>query len=826
MSKTLLPAFVLLCATFSSHSLNADAQEETVYQIDFSESQDGWTSVKQNASGKEWVAKTKTQGFYESGQYRDCVGLSSTFVPSTDAWYVSPSISLKAGCTYEVSTFAARKSDVTLSLNLGTSATDISGYTKVDDLSPISTSYDPSTIVTKEVTVDKDGEYRFALRASVSENYAPYDCYLFGFEVDKKGGSSTPDVETTPLPYITDMTQNCDGWTNKNYNNDSETWQFFSGMGAGMASQMSDADDAFVSPAFYLQKGRQYKMAVNVQLFNTPNENYHIAMALGKSMDKADLTALKQIELKQQGYNVDSLVYSPAESGVYYFAFYNTTEASIDNGAVILSAFGIRDCTDEGGKEGDVVFSDDFSADDRMGLWTTSDANADGTTWAVISGVDGLTYNSDAAGTKSPADDWLFSPAFKTAANQDYLVTYTVKRQGAFDPDVLEVYFGNTATAEGMTKKLATENIDANAENITSTVRLTSTAAADAHLGFHIASPYSDNGQLSLTSVSVTAVEKTTPAPVEDFNAVSSHQDKTVTLRWKNPTYDTKGVALNEPVTVKLYEADNEIAAVDNQEAGKTGSYTFAPATFGGYATYRAVAVTGSNESKPVSVTINLDDVQGDSVLVKAFEVDSEKAAEWKTEGSCQAWGYDYRDVFTYNYRKGTKIADEWLFSPFINMKNDRRYVVTCELKTSQDYGNNIAITIGNAQSSDAHQQVLASYAGLQQNGFAVYKTPQFTVDTDEPYCIGFHVTNSNYFVNMRDLRVYYINDGSIPNAINGVNAADNAGTVSVYDTAGRLVGKRDNATVQSALQQLPEGMYIVRTTDADGNVVTRKVMK
>lgn len=826
MRKTLLTAFALLCAAFSAHAQSTDAQEETVYQIDFSESQDGWTSVRQSTTGKEWVARTKTQGYYEGGEYLDCVGLSSTSAPSTDAWYVSPSISLKAGVTYHVTTFAARKSNITLSLNVGTSSTDMTGYTKVDDLSPLPTSYDPSAAITKDVTVENDGEYHFALHATTTENYAPYDCYLFNFEVTGNVNSSTPDDGTTPLPYIADLSLSNEGWTNANYNNDSETWMFFEGMGVGMASQMADAADAYFSPAFRLKKDRKYKVAANVQMFNAPTESDHLALAIGEDMSQTGLKQLKQFELKQQGYNVDSVEFSPAADGVYYLAFVNTTEANVSNGAIILSAFGLRDCTDEAKPEGDIVFADDFTADDRMGQWTTNDANNDGTTWGVMDGVDGITYNSDATGTKAPADDWLFSPAFNTTAGQDYLITYTVKRQGSFDPDVVEVHFGNNASVEGMTKLLSTDNIDANAEEITRTVRLTATTAGNAHLGFHIASPYSDNGQLSLTSVSVKTADKSTPAKVENFKATSSHKEKTVTLTWTNPTFDTKGVALNEPLTVKLYENDNEIASVAQQEAGKDGSYTFAPTTFEGYATYKAVAVAGSNESEAVSMTINLDDVQGDVVLVKAFDVDYNKASEWKIVGDSQAWKYDYQNVFTYDYRRGTKVADEWLFSPFVGMMNDRRYVVSVELKTSQDYGNNIAITIGDEQDPEAHQQVLAAYYGLQQNGFAVYETPQFTIADNKPYCIGFHVTNSNYYVNVRNLKVSYINDGTIFNAVDGVHAAAKQGAVSVFDTTGRLVAKHANTTVEGALQQLPKGLYIVTTTDAEGNTATQKVMK
>ena len=83
--------------------MNTQAQQAVPYTVDFSQSQEGWTSINQlTTGGKTWEAKTKAHGFYDGGKYYDCVGLSSTFTPNTNAWYVSPSLQLEAGKPYEV----------------------------------------------------------------------------------------------------------------------------------------------------------------------------------------------------------------------------------------------------------------------------------------------------------------------------------------------------------------------------------------------------------------------------------------------------------------------------------------------------------------------------------------------------------------------------------------------------------------------------------------------------------------------------------------------------------------------------------------------------
>lgn len=637
------------------------------------------------------------------------------------------------------------------------------------------------------------------------------------------GATSSAYAQTpTPMPYIADLSQSNDGWTNFNFNEDSESWMFFEGMGTGMASQMSDADDAFVSPGVVLEKGKKYKIAARVQLFNDVSEKYKLAITVGKSIYRDDQTPVKQFEFKQQGINIDSLVYTPETTDTYYFGFYNTTEADITNGAIILNAFGIDEYTES--TTSDAVFDADLSTVKNLGAWTVADANGDNATWDVISGIEGITYNSDQSGAQ-PANDWLFSPAFSVEAGQDYFVSYTVKRQGAFDPDVLEVGFGNNASADAMTI-LSTESIDVNAETVTRTVRLSCKQNGSVHLGFHLATPSAENGQFSLLNVSVKATEKTMPSPVENFKAVSSSKEKTVTLSWNNPTFDTKGIAINDHISVKLYGDDEHITTLNDLEAGKPAKYTFSPTTFSGSVTYKAVATIGENEATAVTTTINLDDVQGDTVMVKTFDVDYQTATEWKTEGTHNAWKHDYQNVFSYDYRQGSKYNSEWLFSPLTELKADRRYVVMYELKTSQDYANNVYVTIGSTQEADAHTKVIASYPDLKQNGFALYATNQFTLDEDGNYCIGFHVTDNGYYVNLRNLRICYINENGVVDAISNVPFGANAANVQVYDTMGRCLNRLNNATISNALSTLSSGVYVVRTQDSEGNTQTVKIMK
>lgn len=118
---------------------------------------------------------------------------------------------------------------------------------------------------------------------------------------------------------------------------------------------------------------------------------------------------------------------------------------------------------------------------------------------------------------------------------------------------------------------------------------------------------------------------------------------------------------------------------------------------------------------------------------------------------------------------------------------------------------------------------MLAEYYGLEQNGFAEYQTEQFTLDEDGSYSIGFHVTNSNYYVNMRNLRVYHISETTGIEAVEG-NAS--VGRVCVYDASGRLISDMAASSVDEAVKALGKGMYVVKAIGMDGKTSAVKVIK
>ena len=472
----------------------------------------------------------------------------------------------------------------------------------------------------------------------------------------------------------------------------------------------------------------------------------------------------------------------------------------------------------------ETVFSADLSSATSHDGWTTADANADGNTWAVTEGIAGITYDSDKA--ELNADEWLFTPGFTVTEGNDYLVSFTVRRQAAFDPDQLELWAGCGTTAADMKTRVATVNVEDNAEDRTYTYRITANdITGDMHLGFHLTSTGAQNGQFSLKSVNAVATAKCVPEAVSELRATLSHKEKTVTLTWTAPSFDTNGIAINEPISVEVAQGNSICATIDGQQPGSKGSYVASKDNFTGIATFSVTAIIGENRSKTAEVTVNLDDLQGDSILVRAFEVNRDNADEWTIEGKGQAWHYDYANIFDYNYRKGATKADEWLISPSVALETGKRYVLAYELKTSRDYGNDFEVTVGEGATAASQVRVVEKYYDLKQNGFAEYTSPQFEVETSGYYNIGFHATASKYYIDMRNLRVYYIKEKG-ETAINATSIAAPTVSVSVYDTTGRLIGKAASADAQKVLNTTGHGIYVVRSTSADGKTTSHKVIK
>ena len=165
-----------------------------------------------NVTPNTWKVYSVNNG----GQSYPSVSITQDWTTSSDDWYISPALQLEAGVTYTVSTIAGSDAmgngDVALSLNLGTSATDVSTFTKIADLNVENGVFNATEVETHTFTVEESGAYYIAFH-SLNEMFGP-SINLFSLEITYEGGQGggeEPAAEGVPYSIVFGDTQ--EGWT-------------------------------------------------------------------------------------------------------------------------------------------------------------------------------------------------------------------------------------------------------------------------------------------------------------------------------------------------------------------------------------------------------------------------------------------------------------------------------------------------------------------------------------------------------------------------------------------------------------------------------------
>lgn len=843
-----------------------DAALKTLYETAFAtDPSSEWTTVdKSTKAGTtwKWGANNFSYGAALNYAYGPAVKIMHDYDALDDDYYISPAMELKAGTKYTVTTATGKNAanQAKLTLEIGTSLDDMSTYKEVKTLNPAEDYANREE--TMEVTVEKDGTYYFAYHATQTEDHSDY-LYILGLKVEApdNGGSTVDpgkptednvlnaDFSTEPKDWaIVDKSSDDSNTWNWNANAfyDNLTYKYFPAMRILQSQYTTAQNDYLISPDMQLKKGVKYKVTTASA---KQNDSAVLTLELGNS--RTDVSGYKVIGTltPSENYTDDrfqDFEFSVKEDGTYNLAYHVKEET---NGKQKTFVFGMKvvaagksttDPTDptepdDPQKVGDVVYSSDLTEDGAADKLTVVDANKDNATWAVTDGIEGLTYNSDDA--TSAADDWVVTPAVKIQKGMNYSISAKFNQRGAFDPDKIEVYVGDEPAVDKLTTLVA--SYDVNEGTTDNLARYIGKEDGKKYIGFRLVSENAQNGQLSLLGINVKAIEAATPNPVENLKAESDSEAKTVKLTWTNPSKDTDGYGIVEKVGAKVYENDILVKTID-ELSGAESELVYTPQEFSGETTYKIVAFIGEKESTAATVTVNLDDRKGDEYLVKAFKVSNSTKNEWTIidGGGKGVWKYDYSDIFDFNYQRGGATEDDWLISPEVKLSAADRYVLKYKLKTARDFAASVELTIGEGTTAADQKQVVASHINIKQNGFGDFKTQQFSVPEDGNYNIAFHVTQADYYVDVRGLEIYSIGEptgiGEVKGKIGVVayNAASGsllvpAGSkVCVYAANGAAVMHATSGTDALNLQSLANGVYVVKVTDADGKSTSLKLVK
>ena len=760
---------------------------ETVYETDMA-ADPGWTFVNGNSGNSAW--SYKAMAMYLGGKYVPGMQImQSQWSDNVNDYCITPAMELKKG-TYSVTTTTGHDyaNVPTLSLELGTSNKDVAKFQTVAALNPTK---DAAAVETNTINVAEDGTYYLAVRMHQTDAKMR-KAFVLGIKVET-AGSDTPDVPAVTPAAVADLAAAVD------FDNSTVTLTW--------TNPTKDAE------------GNELKEKAGAKVY----KNGELVETIGELTGETTTRVLSP---------------EPFEGIVKFSvkAFIDERESGEVSTMVDLTKPVVPTAEPK-----DVPYTADLTSGDDAKDFTVINSNNDDTTWGTTDGISGVTYNSDNA--TAAANDWIVTPPMKLEEGKNYSISATFSRQGAFDPDKMEVYAGDEPTAAALTELVGTYDIN-DTEGLTNAMRYIAAQTGNKFFGFHIVTPAAENGQLSLLSVEVKTIEKATPTAVADLAGAVDSEAKTVTLTWTNPTKDTEGYAFVEKVGAKIYQDGNLVETID-ELTGETTTKVLTPATFSGETFYSVQTFIGENYSEDKTVQVNLNDKTGKEVLVKKFTVDSSTKGEWTivSGGGTGEWKYDYSDVFNFNYQRGGAVEDDWLITPSVALSHKDRFVLKYKLKTTRYYDASIEVTIGEGTDPQYQDQVLAQHMNLKQNGFADFQTEQFSVPYDGIYNVGFHVTEANYYLDVRGVELYSIGEPTEPDLTSISNVKNKVGLIAYNKANGSLlVPAGSSVVIYSAngamamqtvagedaisIDALAKGMYVLKVTDAEGNTTSQKIVK
>ena len=613
---------------------------EVPYEISFASETDAWTALDASETvAVTWTYGTGYEGFYNAdGSFSPCYRLEDDWGKPND-YFVSPAIKLQAGKTYTVKTNTGKacNTPAVLSLELGTSSTDATTFNKVSDIEMADNSVQYKN--SYDVTVENDGEYRFAFHVTTNDAEYPLraEMYLMDFSIAEK---TAPEV-TAELPYeiAFDSADKFATWsTLDNSDVPGKTWEFtesdfnskpaaFMGPDAGSATC-----DWLISPRFELKEGKSYVIKFDGAT-GADNKLNVLLDYFEESIDKDNVKAIDWIgeklpkmegEEAKTEWTVDIL-----KDGVYYFGFraLNWTPNQ-EADAISIYSFSVTEAP-EGEPETPVTLPYETSFAEEAGAagWTAMDRSDNASsTWSYNSwGYDEYNANWEKVGENHPcvsfssdwsnANDFWVSPLFSLEAGKTYVVkTHTTTNRTGLDANTssFTMKLGTNKKVQGtFTQTIGDIELNTVYDRDPSVFEFTVEESGNYYVAYNI---FDTNGQnaygyiFDFSLAEKTAeVQPVATAAVTDLAATEAGDLKTIKLTWKNPTKDVDGndLAADAELSVKVFEGETLLTTVAGAP-GAEGSYSYEPETYAGLHEYKVVVVYNELESEAATTTLTV----------------------------------------------------------------------------------------------------------------------------------------------------------------------------------------------------------------------------
>lgn len=203
---------------------------------------------------------------------------------------------------------------------------------------------------------------------------------------------------------------------------------------------------------------------------------------------------------------------------------------------------------------GTTVFSETFDTEDDFNQWLIVDLNESaegGRTWEYLN--DAAAYMLDYQ-TGLPGDDWLISPAFSLDASKVYELSFTTYVPNNNNVESLDVYIGQTRSADGMTQQLIDLPELYRDNNGTKTAKIVVAASGEYYLGLYAYSA-PDQIRVEVDDISITEVSSAdVPNPVTGLQATAAELGALqATVSFTTPTLTAGETTLEELTTINIY---------------------------------------------------------------------------------------------------------------------------------------------------------------------------------------------------------------------------------------------------------------------------------
>ncbi len=398
-----------------------------------------------------------------------------------------------------------------------------------------------------------------------------------------------------------------------------------------------------------------------------------------------------------------------------------------------------------------VIFTEEFATEEDFAAWTVVDVNEDGSTWSFDSAAEPThvfySYNSANA-----ANDWLISPAIKSATTGTVAISF--KTKGSSYGEKLEVFYGSTGTVEGMTNRLSEELALSDTE--TDLLYLVNVVADEAfYLGFRACSD-ADKWRLYVGDIKVQFSANPVDLCVTEFLSPASGFElgqETVTVKVKNVgsvDVESFDLVLTVDSTVVATETINQALA-----SGAEMEYTFEAKA--DLSQPRKLFTITAATSHPDDVNA-ANNAASTEVLHKApatvpytmgFEFDeytegitffnlNEDEGDWELYAD-PWWSMAHTgDVcLAYNYDKNNN-GNDWAILEPITIEEPGYYVLKFWYSGDDTHPEKLGVYYGNEATPEAMTNMIVEYAPFARGAYEE-SINIFYIEEPQDLCIGFY---------------------------------------------------------------------------------------